>query len=96
MCANTTVLLNIDDSNDEVPQFDFTPYQVDVCEDYTIMTTVVQPVATDADSGSNAELTYSLQVCTYVRMHTFVCNSEKVCQRFLHSPTQQCSLCSIA
>ncbi len=65
MCANTTVILNIEDANDEVPAFDFTPYRVDICEDYTAMTTVVQPVATDADSGTNAEIAYSLQVITH-------------------------------
>ena len=57
------MIMNIEDSNDETPAFDLMVYQVDIFEDYTGGTTLVQPVATDRDSGVNAEITFSLEVC---------------------------------
>ena len=62
MCANATITLNVEDVNDEAPQFDLPVYQVDIFDDYASGTTLLQPVAIDRDSGTNAVISYSLQV----------------------------------
>ena len=61
MCANTTVSMTVADINDEAPQFQIPVYRVDIFDD-TPEGVVLQPVATDQDSGSNAIIRYSLQV----------------------------------
>ena len=61
MCSNTTVSLTVEDFNDEAPRFDLVQYRVDVFED-TPVDVILQPVATDGDSGTNAIIRYSLQV----------------------------------
>jgi len=61
MCSNTTVSVTVEDFNDEAPRFDLVQYRVDVFED-TPVDVILQPVATDGDSGTNAIIRYSLQV----------------------------------
>ena len=60
-CSETMIRINVADFNDERPTFDQPTYITDVCY-HSAMSGVVliQPVATDRDSGSNAELLYSL------------------------------------
>lgn len=61
MCGSAMVLINIGDFNDESPEFDQNLYVTDVCyEAAPLDTDLVQPVATDRDSGANAVLKYFL------------------------------------
>lgn len=62
-CDTTMIRINVGDFNDHPPTFDLgVPYYTDIC--YTSAAVsgmdLIQPVATDADSTSNAELEYSL------------------------------------
>lgn len=60
-CAMTSVRINVADFNDESPTFDQDTYRTDVClNTASTGTDLVQPVASDRDSGSNAELLYTL------------------------------------
>ena len=61
-CDIAMVIINVLDFNDEIPQFDLAEYAVDVCDTALSGKPLVQPIATDQDSGSNAYLTYMLQV----------------------------------
>lgn len=61
-CGTATVRINAGDFNDQRPTFDNLVYYTDVCvSDASSSTQLMQPVAIDGDSGSNAELTYSLE-----------------------------------
>ena len=61
-CDIAMVIINVLDFNDETPQFDLAEYAVDVCDAALSGEPLLQPIATDQDSGSNARLTYMLQV----------------------------------
>lgn len=61
LCANATVSVTVTDINDDAPQFPIPVYRIDIFDD-TQVGVVLQPVATDQDSGSNAVIRYSLQV----------------------------------
>ena len=61
-CDIAMVIINVLDFNDEIPQFDLADYAVDVCDTALSGKSLVRPIATDQDSGSNARLTYMLQV----------------------------------
>lgn len=61
LCANTTVSVTVTDINDDAPQFPIPVYRIDIFDD-TPVGVVLQPVATDQDSGSNAVIRYALQV----------------------------------
>ena len=61
LCANTTVSVTVTDINDDAPQFPIPVYRIDIFDD-TPVGVVLQPVAMDQDSGSNAVIRYSLQV----------------------------------
>ena len=54
------VLINVRDNNDNRPRFEFNRYSSGVFENRPPGISVFQLSATDADSGSNAELSYSL------------------------------------
>lgn len=56
------MVVNVADFNDEIPFFDFSSYRTDVCSSTAANETIMQIAATDRDSGSNAELTYSIAV----------------------------------
>ena len=62
LCDTSAVVINVIDFNDETPRFDLAEYAVDVCDSALSGQPLVQPVATDQDSGVNAELTYTLRV----------------------------------
>lgn len=61
-CSTTMIRINVADFNDHSPTFDQgISYYTDICLHSAVSgVDLVQPVATDADSTSNAELTYSL------------------------------------
>ena len=40
--------------------FDFTTYRTDICHTQPPSIVIMQPVATDRDSGANSDITYSL------------------------------------
>ncbi len=62
MCSSTTIRVNVADFNDEAPQFDQEIYNIDVCLANAVSDTrLIQPVATDQDSGNNSVLSYSLE-----------------------------------
>lgn len=59
--TSTDVTIGITDVNDNAPRFELPDYQVHgVLEDVKIGTRLIQMVATDADSGKNAEIEYSI------------------------------------
>ena len=68
-CDTAVIVIGVLDFNDEVPRFDLAEYAVDVCHTATAGDPLVQPVATDRDSGTNAELTYTIQVNVYIQCH---------------------------
>ena len=64
-CETAGVRVNVADFNDETPIFDQTSYTTDICYSAAVTgTDLLQPVATDGDSGSNAEIVYSLLTST--------------------------------
>ena len=69
LCDTASVIVSVLDFNDEAPRFDVAEYVVDVCETAVAGQPLVQPVATDLDSGVNAYLTYTLQVRITNRMY---------------------------
>ncbi|KAB5550601.1 hypothetical protein PHYPO_G00055620 [Pangasianodon hypophthalmus] len=54
------VTINVTDINDNPPVFTSTEYMTSVSENSVIGSSVIQIIATDKDSGSNAQVTYSL------------------------------------
>lgn len=52
--------MTIIDTNDHFPQFENLPYVFSVVENNEISQLVGQIIATDQDSGTNAELQYSI------------------------------------
>lgn len=61
-CSTAEVTVYVLDFNDEFPLFDFSTYRTDLCHIHSPNEVFMQPVAIDMDSGSNAQLTYSLEV----------------------------------
>ncbi|GFS14234.1 protocadherin Fat 4 [Elysia marginata] len=55
-----TVIINIDDLNDNAPIMSQSSYTGSVAEDADNSTVVVTVVATDADAGVNADITYTM------------------------------------
>lgn len=58
--ANMTVIVDVQDVNDNPPVFEQTEYEVKVSESVTINTQIIQVLAHDKDIGNNAKLTYSI------------------------------------
>ena len=52
--------MTIIDANDHSPQFEDLPYMFSVVENNEISQLIGQAIATDQDSGRNAELQYSI------------------------------------
>lgn len=79
LCANTTVSVTVTDINDDAPQFPIPVYRIDIFDD-TPVGVVLQPVATDQDSGSNAVIRYSLQVrlCSIFASVTLLTSHEPI------------------
>lgn len=60
-CDTTIIRINVQDFNDQPPIFDQSLYSTDVCYNGVVSgMDLVQPVATDGDSGRNAVLLYCL------------------------------------
>lgn len=53
------VVINVEDTNDNPPQFNKTNYQISIPENTRIGYEVLQVHASDRDSGSNAQITYA-------------------------------------
>lgn len=62
LCDTALVVINVGDFNDEVPRFDLSLYAVTACDSQVAGQTMVQPIATDRDSGVNSNITYSIDV----------------------------------
>eukprot|EP00058_Branchiostoma_floridae_P003781 XP_002589269.1 hypothetical protein BRAFLDRAFT_130073 [Branchiostoma floridae] len=60
MWSSVVLTVSVIDVNDHDPQFVSTPFETSVFEDVRVGFSVIHIQAIDADSGSNAELTYSL------------------------------------
>ena len=58
--ATASVNINVTDSNNHPPNFENTPYIVDVFEDAAIGSTVLMLFASDLDHGRNAKINYRL------------------------------------
>lgn len=58
--ANMTVIVDVQDVNDNPPVFEQSEYVVKISESVTINTKIIQVVAHDKDIGNNARLTYSI------------------------------------
>ncbi|KAI8521410.1 hypothetical protein Bbelb_011640 [Branchiostoma belcheri] len=59
--SNATVTVSITDENDNAPEFNPAQYHVSILEQSPIGMVVAETFATDADVGTNAELSYSLE-----------------------------------
>ncbi|XP_072352995.1 protocadherin Fat 1a isoform X3 [Scyliorhinus torazame] len=58
--SSVDVRIQVKDENDNAPVFDSNPYEAYVVENLPEGTTVIQIKATDLDSGTNGQVTYSL------------------------------------
>ncbi|XP_042896981.1 protocadherin-like wing polarity protein stan isoform X2 [Parasteatoda tepidariorum] len=58
--GTTTLQINVNDENDHAPAFEQNMYEASIRESASIGSTVVTVRATDQDSGSNAEIEYSI------------------------------------
>lgn len=67
------VIVNVDDTNDNVPWFIATPYSGRVFESAAIGSAVLQVTALDKDKGSNAEILYNIESgeCTTLQSYSF-------------------------
>ncbi|XP_026886475.2 protocadherin alpha-C2 [Electrophorus electricus] len=74
--GTASVVVQVLDTNDNSPQFDRQVYSVDLIENASIGTLVMQLNATDLDEGTNAALTYSYTLYT----------SEKTQEKFSLNP----------
>lgn len=59
LVAYTYVNVQISDVNDNNPKFETNPYMVNIAENAAVGSSVVQVIAHDVDSGTNAAVTYS-------------------------------------
>lgn len=59
--STATVIINLEDSNDNTPEFIASNFSASVREDQVVGTSVIRITGTDRDSGNNALLTYSLR-----------------------------------
>lgn len=60
LSANLTILVDVQDINDNAPRFERTEYAVRVLESQAVNAHLLQVQATDADTGNNARLTYQI------------------------------------
>lgn len=70
-----TVTVIIEDVNDNNPVFPLAAYTFSVSESSRVGTTVGTLIATDADSGVNASLTYSIDTFLHGLSSHFIINS---------------------
>ncbi|XP_069675157.1 protein dachsous-like isoform X2 [Periplaneta americana] len=69
LSANLTVLVEVQDVNDNRPVFERAEYTVDVLESLPVNSQVLQVTAVDLDTGNNARLTYRLLSNTNESQH---------------------------
>ncbi|CAG9854997.1 unnamed protein product, partial [Phyllotreta striolata] len=60
LAANLTVMVEVQDVNDNAPVFERKEYSLRIVESAAVNTQLLQLTAIDADSGNNARLTYRL------------------------------------
>ncbi|XP_055296378.1 protein dachsous [Sitodiplosis mosellana] len=60
LTANLTILVEVQDVNDNSPAFERNEYSISVIESTQINAQVLQVTATDLDTGNNARLTYRI------------------------------------
>lgn len=60
MSANLSVVVEVQDANDNPPTFDRSEYTIHVPESLPANSQIIQVSATDRDTGNNARLTYRL------------------------------------
>ena len=60
LSTNLTLHIDVQDFNDNAPEFERDEYQVSVKESLEVNSQFLQLTATDADTGNNARLTYKL------------------------------------
>lgn len=60
LCSNVTVSVQVTDINDLAPVYDYDIYYTTLCDDVTPVSTVMQVIALDGDSGDYGKVTYSL------------------------------------
>lgn len=58
--ATATVKISVEDENDNYPQFTKKRYVVEILENVSVNTKVIQVEATDKDEGNNAKVHYSI------------------------------------
>lgn len=58
--ANMTVIVDVQDVNDNPPVFEQSEYAVKISESVSVSTQIIQVVAHDKDIGNNARLTYNI------------------------------------
>ena len=62
--ATATLLVTVEDINDNTPLFDVNSLEISATESSQVGTTLGQVIATDLDSGSNSVLEYGIQTNT--------------------------------
>ena len=62
LTQSTSVLIevNVEDENDNSPQFTESVYQVAISENATVASTIIRVSASDPDHGGNADLVFTL------------------------------------
>ena len=60
LSSNVTVIINVLDINDNKPVFDQSIYTISISEALQVGEEVIQVTASDADSNSNADITYTI------------------------------------
>ncbi|XP_054709042.1 protein dachsous-like [Uloborus diversus] len=64
LSSNVTLMVEVQDVNDNAPTFEKTLYKVNVLESLQVNSQYLQVTATDMDTGNNARLTYKLSPST--------------------------------
>ncbi|PRD31895.1 UNVERIFIED_CONTAM: ds [Trichonephila clavipes] len=60
LSSNVTLMVEVQDVNDNAPTFEKSEYKVNVMESLSVNAQFLQVTATDMDTGNNARLTYKL------------------------------------
>ena len=62
LTQSTSILIevNVEDENDNSPQFTESVYQVAISENATVASTIIRVSASDPDHGGNADLVFTL------------------------------------
>lgn len=60
LSSNVTLMVEVQDVNDNAPSFEKNDYKVNVLESLPVNSQFIQVTATDMDTGNNARLTYKI------------------------------------